>query len=155
MGGSLDNDLIKDFVLPSADDDSVHESENGSQDGDQKSLTNRSKMGKSVKTGKSRGSKRSKLSNQSEDSESQRHVGHPFERLFNKEIVAKMKKASSHLVRLTFGDFKSAGFEPFFPAVINDLLEYLTGFNVEEFARQKREKEEIQQGLKMIEDQVE
>ena len=69
--------------------------------------------------------------------------------------MAKIKKASSHLVRLTYGEFKSAGFEPFFPAVINDLLEYLTGFNVEEFARQKREREEIQQGIKNIEDQVE
>ena len=95
-------------------------------------------MAKSVRTGRSKNSRRSKLSNNSfhsGDEESSRHVGHPFERIYNKEVVQKMKKTNNHLIRLTFGDFKAIKFEPYLPAVINDLLEYLTAFSVEDFTR--------------------
>ena len=59
------------------------------------------------------------------------------------------------MIRLTFGDFKQINFTPYFPSVINDLLEYLTGYSIVEFDRVKREKEAVEKHHKYIEDEVE
>ena len=47
------------------------------------------------------------------------------------------------MVRLTLNDFKQIEFEAFFPAIINDLIVYLTGFKITEYDRIQKAKARI------------
>lgn len=55
-------------------------------------------------------------------------------------------KSSIKLPKLSFNEFNKIDFQPYFPSIILDIIEHLTGYKIKEFAH-------IQQETKFIENQ--
>lgn len=64
---------------------------------------------------------------------------HPYDKVFSQKVVKKIKKTNVFMIRLNFNDFKAIEFEPYFPSFILDMVDYLTGYNIYEFAEVARE----------------
>lgn len=102
---------------------------------------------RSVKSRRSAQSRRSRSSYRSGgssfDGEHEERREHPYDRIFGKKVNTALRKIN--LVKLTLNEFKQLDFdEPIFPGIIHDLIEYLTGYSIREYARVQKEKERVE-----------
>lgn len=81
-----------------------------------------------------------------DDDEGERQVQNPYDSIFGRSVVKKLKdKSTSYVERLTFQDFKDdVPWTNTFPDFITDLIIYLTGLNLHEYLHIKhmRDQEE-------------
>ena len=119
-----------------------------------KSVAGRSRMKRS-QTAKSQRSLRSRRSHQSRKSrysrKSSQYSGgsdeerdHPFDRIFSKKVNSKIQQSNIQMVKLNLNEFKQIDFEPYFPWIVIDFVEYLTGYRIAEYDRIQREKQTIE-----------
>lgn len=147
LGGRLEVALLDNFNVPGEDGDDSDRSDpseaaNSDKDG-VKSVAGRSRMGKSTRSRRSKSSRRSRMSqsrrslgasskgSRTDGDDNDRHEKeHPYDKIFSKSVTRNIKKSTVHMTRLTLNDFKQIEFEPYFPSVILDLIEYLSGYRV-------------------------
>jgi hypothetical protein len=87
------------------------------------------------KSRKSVGSRRSRMSSRHSSRNSKEGIErpekeHPYDKIFSKKVTAMIKKNNQQLVKLSLGEFKEIQFEPYFPTIIIDMIEHLTGFKI-------------------------
>ena len=158
LGGRLEVKTLEDFNKIQAGAKDEISTDSGFSDDDDmtpggktKSVAGRSRLNrtmtgaKSTKSLKSRRSATSRRSRSSYRSGGSSHGSdvekrdHPYDKFFGKKINTALQK--KNIVKLTLNDFKQLDFEPIFPGIIHDLIEYLTGYSIREYIRIKEEKE--------------
>lgn len=106
---------------------------------------------KSRRSGRSGRSKMSRRSSGSLHGSAERRE-HPYDKVFSKEVNQKIHKTPVQMIKLTFNDFKQIQFDTCLPTIIDDIIDYLTGFKISEHERVQREKAKIDAEKKVIQD---
>lgn len=69
---------------------------------------------------------------------------HPHDPIFTRPINFAMKRSSVQMAKLTYSDFKQIDFEPYYPSIILDFIEYCSGLKLADFFRAASEKNAIE-----------
>jgi hypothetical protein len=93
---------------------------------------------------RSRGSRSSRGSNRSRGSQSasQGRTGgrmHPYDGIFGVQQSKIAQGSSKNTIKLSKEDFKEIKWPDVFPLIINDVIEYLTGFGIQDSLRKREE----------------
>jgi len=75
-------------------------------------------------------------------------VLHPFDNIFGKKIHQRMKQKRDMVERMNFTEFKTIEWDYKFPQFINDLINYISAFNIEEYLKAKDEREQEEEKLR-------
>ena len=68
---------------------------------------------------------------------------HPHDRIFKREVNKAIRSSSVQMAKLNFGEFKKIEFEPYFPGVILDFIEYCTGLKMIDISKAETERKHI------------